>query len=202
MRQSASIHPIGGRPDPRDTLALLRLMVAVAGFSFLSACSNAHNHYLGNYDPSMLSYAAKEGALYTEIRGNPFNAPKRQVDQMITDTMYGSHFGPLVPFVLEEPEDYRSPYRIIIVFDPDPLIDASNYCREDVQPGPTELGKIRFVAALCANEDRETSVTLRGRGITSPDDARFRQMVRQMTALILPRKNPTLRSGRGSRLTP
>ena len=193
---------MSNRSDRRDKLETLRLLAAAAGVCLLSACSNAYNHYLGNYDPSMLAYAAGEGALYTEIRGNPFNAPKRQVDQMITDTMYGSHFGPLVPFVLEKPEDYRSPYRVLIVFDPDPLRDAANFCREDVQPGPTELGRIRFVAVLCANEDRETSVALRGSGITSPDDARFRQMVRQMTALILPRKNPTLRSGRDSRFTP
>ena len=182
----------------------LRMAAAAASLGLLSACTSgtAHNHRLGNYDPSMLAYAAAEGALYTEVRGNPFNAPKRQVDQIITETMYGAHFGPLVPFVLEKPEDYRSPYRVLIVFDPDPLLDAREFCKIDVQPGPTELGKVRFVGVFCANEDRETSIAMRSTGINDPDDPRFKQMVRQMTALILPRKNPTLRNGRGSKFTP
>ena len=72
--------------------------------------------------------------------------------------MYGSHFGPRVPFVTQRPEGYKSPYRIILLFNPAGSLNAGNACRQQAVPSAAQPGVVRILGVLCSNEDRETSV--------------------------------------------
>ncbi len=177
----------------------MRRLPILGAFLAATGCASAnltYNHYFENYDPSMLSYAAGQGALYTQIFGNPFDVPKQQLEQTITDTMYGSHFGPRVPFVTQRPADYKSPYRIVLLFNPAGNLNARNACREEAVSVAAEPGVVRIFGALCSNEDRETSVVGEMAGVTGPDDPAFRQLIRQITTLLLPRTNPLRRADR------
>ena len=40
----------------------------------------------GSYDARMLDYIASEGDLHTQVVGNPFDAPKEELDGVITTT--------------------------------------------------------------------------------------------------------------------
>ncbi len=93
------------------------LAVTVAALVAGCAVPTTYKWNWAQWNPDKLGYAAGQGALLTDIRGNPFNAPKTAVDAAITDTMYQSHFGPPVPFVTQAPEDYKSPYRVVMLFD-------------------------------------------------------------------------------------
>ena len=181
----------GKRPFGR--LPLLGALLAATG---CASANLTYNHYFENYDPSMLSYAAGQGALYTQIFGNPFDVPKQQLEQKITDTMYGSHFGPRVPFVTQRPTDYKSPYRVVILFNPASNLNAAKICRQEAVPSAAQPGVVRILGALCSNEDRETSVVGEIAGVTGPDDPAFRQLIRQITTLLLPRTNPLRRADR------
>ncbi len=171
-------------------------VLAVAGLAGLAAACSVPTTYKvdqQNWDPSKLSYAAGQGALLTEVRGNPFNTPKAQVDKAITDTMYAAHFGPTVPFVTEKPQDYKSPYRVVILFNPDTTLDSDKLCNEDPQPGAKAQGEIRIAAALCAQDVHETSVWGSVGQTSGPESAEFQALIRSMTAQLFPRENPNLR---------
>ncbi len=49
--------------------------------------------------------------------------------------------------------------------------------------------------AFCAAGTRESSVTGRVSGVTDPDDAAFRGLIRQMTMQLFPPKNPDRNGG-------
>ena len=174
--------------------------LAVAGLaSLVAACAVPTTYKVDqqNWDPSKLSYAAGQGALLTEVRGNPFNQPKEQVDKVITETMYASHFGPPVPFVTEKPQDYKSPYRVVILFNPDVTLDSDKLCNEDPQPGAKATGEIRIAAALCAQDIHETSVWGSVGQTTGPESEEFKALIRTMTTQLFPRENPNLRDNDG-----
>ena len=171
-------------------------VLAVAGFAgFAAACSAPTTYKVDqqNFDPSKLSYAAGQGALLTEVRGNPFNTPKDQVDKAITQAMFGSHFGPDVTFVTEKPQDYKSPYRVVILFNPDVTLDSDKLCNENPQPGAKATGEIRVAAAFCAQDVHETSVWGSVGATSGPESAEFQNLIRTMTAELFPIENPNLR---------
>ena len=87
-----------------------------------AACTNADvvlspTSFYAAYTPTVLNNAATTGGMLVEVVGNPFDAPKAELEQSITGAMDGNHFGPHVDFVTTPPEGFRSPYRIVMVFD-------------------------------------------------------------------------------------
>ena len=177
----------------RRVLARILWAVTVAGF--VAACSvpTTYRWEWQEWDPSKLGYAAGKGAILTDIRGNPFNQPKEQVDAAITEAMFGAHFGPDVPFVTEEPQDYNSPYRVLIVFDPDVSLTPEKLCAEDPKPGERSEGVIKVVAAFCAQDIHETSVWGSVGQTSGPESEEFQSLVKIMTNQLFPRQNPNER---------
>lgn len=177
-----------------------RFVASVALISGLAACAGdvrTHNEYFGSWDPATVDYMAGEGAVLTEVKGNPFNAPKTEVEQAVTSAMYKAHFGSPVPFVTEVPADHRSPYRVVILFNPDRSVNPARLCREDVAAGSGTPGEVRLLAAVCARDYRETSVAGRASNVSGPQDPKFRQLVRAMTSRLLPRENQQNRDDSG-----
>ena len=164
----------------------------------LTACAGGavDTAYNGTYDPSMLRYVAGKGALYTQIVGNPFNASKDKVESVVTGTMFGAHFGPDVRFSTKRDPDNTSPYSVVLLFNPAPSVTAIQLCED---PGPqlatAASGQTRVMLAFCASGYRESSVTGRISGVTDPDDAAFRGLIRQMTMQLFPPKNPEPNGG-------
>ena len=145
------------------------------------------------WSPTKLSYAAGQGAMLTEIRGNPFEVPKNEVDAVITDTMYGAHFGPLVPFVTQAPQGYKSPYRVVMVFDPEETLNSDKLCSETPQPGPANPERIRVAAAFCSQDYHETSVWGTVGRTADPNDPRFKELIRSITTQLFPVQDPNER---------
>ncbi len=168
------------------------------GGLLLAACAGSivDSPYTGTYDPSMLRYVAGKGALYTQIVGNPFNASKNKVESVVTGTMFGAHFGPDVRFSTTRDPGNTSPYSVVLLFNPAPSVTATQLCEDpDPQLATAASGQTRVLLAFCASGYRETSVTGRISGVTDPDDAAFRALIRQMTVQLFPPKNPNLIDG-------
>ena len=164
----------------------------------LTACAGGavDSPYTGTYDPSMLRYVAGKGALYTQIVGNPFNASKDKVESVVTGTMFGAHFGPDVRFSTKRDPDNTSPYSVVLLFNPAPSVTAIQLCADpDPQLATAASGQTRVMLAFCSSGYRETSVTGRISGVTDPDDAAFRALIRQMTMQLFPPKSPNLIDG-------
>ncbi len=152
--------------------------------------------YYPAYTPTVLNYASTHGGILIEVVGNPFEASKEELDRAVTGIMAGSHFGPNVAFVTEPPEDFRSPYRVVLLFDSRPGISSYALCRYDVEAAPPEAGgKLRVHAALCARDAPLTAVRGSVGGDVGLDDARFRKLLGQITINLFPAYNPDRESG-------
>lgn len=160
----------------------------------LSACADGAvgTAHLGTYDPATLNYIASKGALYTQVIGNPFDAPKTDLDRSLTASMTGAHFGQTVRFSTERDPANRSPYRVVVLFNPGAGAAEHNLCQDQAEPGPGSGGRIHVVAALCAGDSRETSVAGRIPGASGPNDPTFRHLIRRMTAQLFPPRNPDI----------
>ncbi|MDJ0943516.1 MAG: hypothetical protein QNJ30_08630 [Kiloniellales bacterium] len=178
-----------------NTRILMRGALAVGIAAVAAGCDwpRTYKWDWQQWSPNKLRYAAGEGAMLTEIRGNPFSVPKTKVEAVITDTMYGAHFGPRVPFVTQVPEDHRSPYRVVMVFDPEETLNSRKICAEPPQPGPANPDRIRVAAAFCSQEVHETSVWGTVGRTEGPDDPQFKALIRSMTTQLFPRQDPNER---------
>ncbi len=176
-----------------------RLSLAGLALAALSACaanSVTQPAYLGTFNPQTLSYIAGKGPLYTQIVGNPFPASDEEVGRIITRTMVGAHFGPEIEFTTVRDPANPSPYRVVMVLNSGAGVSPTAMCREVPQPtgasaGPI-AGPLHITAALCAGQDRETSLSGSIVAVSNPDDPAFRALIRQLTAELLPRRNPNL----------
>ena len=149
----------------------------------------------GSYDPLTLNYIAGKGALYTEIVGNPFEVPKDRLDSVVTGTMFGSHFGQPIRFSAERDPENTSPYRVVVVFNPERTADPTKLCQDAQQPTGASSGQLRVAMAFCSAGYYETSIKGRLDGVTDPDDPAFRSMIRQMTTQLFPLSNPDPNGG-------
>jgi hypothetical protein len=203
---------------PRSLLALVMLAGAAACAPRLVVLSPT-NFYIA-YTPTVVNSAAGSGGILVEVIGNPFDAPQADLERTITSAMTGSHFGPPVDFVTTPPEDFRSPYRIVMVFDAAQAYGEAKLCREGRsivpsagdQDGAAEQGTgdqgtgdqgaadqsgqvVKVYAALCAGQGPLTGVNGRVGEVTGLDDPKFRQLISQLTTNLLPPFNPDRRDG-------
>lgn len=185
---------------------ILRIQLGLLLATGLAACTgNAVDvPYVGTFNPMTLHYMAGKGAVYTRILGNPFTAPREEVERAVTTTMYGAHPGPDLRFSTLRDPDNTSPYSVIVMFDPAPSLSPAALCKDPGRSAAAttenagtaiRTGTIRVMLALCAAGYRETSVTGRVSGVSGPRDAAFKALIRQMTGQLFPRRNPNINNG-------
>ena len=173
------------------TFLLIGGLLTLAPACAMSDVVIAPTFYYPGYTPTVLSYAATKGGMLTEVRGNPFEqATQEQLESEIARVMASSHFGPILPFITTAPDDFASPYRVVVVFDPAQTVSSYKVCdgRQDSAADRPE-GVVRVHAVLCANEKPLTAVSGQARNVETPGDAKFRQLIGQMSILLFPPKS-------------
>ncbi len=183
-------------------MGMVRKLLLVFALFSATACSTntvvlSPTSFYAAYTPTVLNYAATHGGILTEVTGNPFDAPQEDLEQAVTQSMTGSHFGPRVAFVTTPPEEFSSPYRAVLVFDAAQHHPELKLCRFDHGINPQTGDKVRVHAALCANESPLTAVSGEVGEASDPGDPRFRQLIRQITVNLFPPFNPDRGSDRG-----
>ena len=175
--------------------ASLALGAVLAGG--LAACAGnpqiAYTYVSDAYTPSFLSYAAKRGGMLTEVAGNPFQTDKASLDRQVTDSFETSHFGPELPFFTEPPEDFRSSYKVVVLFNAAPYANAARLCSDPERPQRTaeQYGATVYVlAAFCSSETRITSAGGSLTGAKGPDDPAFRRFMGQLSLQLFPPRAP------------
>ena len=173
-------------------LALAGGLLAMAGTAWsMGGVVILPASYYSGYKPTVLSYAAAHGGVLVEVQGNPFEVPKDDLERIIVRVMARSHFGPDVAFVTTPPDNFVSPYRVVLLFDSKLGYTALKLCGYDAEANPPQTnGVLRVHAALCANEKPLTSVSGYLTQESSPDDARFRQLIGQITTNLFPPRDP------------
>lgn len=170
----------------RSWLAAVALLTAALG-----ACAGAPTvqptSVTATYTPRILDYAGSKGGMPTEIVGNPFRVPKEELEAVIVETMARSHFGQKIPFFTEPPEDFASPYRVVVALDPAPGTNSYTLCAGTAQSrlrAPTE--PTRVAAALCARELVITATRGSIAGPTGPRDPGFVRLIGQISMALFP----------------
>jgi hypothetical protein len=139
---------------------------------------------LAAYDVNVLPYVAGHGLL-AEISGDPFPAADGQLAAAVAEALARHHFGPIFPVYLERPEGFRSPYRAVMVFDPAPAPGRTTLC-ERVPDSQPDGERLRVAAAFCASDQLLSSVSGSVGGVIGPGDARFRQLLSQVSTELFP----------------
>ena len=163
-------------------LALAAVVAGCAGVTVIES-----EYVASTYHPRFLSSVAKYGGLRTEIVGNPFPAPKQQVDAAITRVMSQAHPGPAFPLVTAPDERaQRSPYHVVVLFDPGPYMDRARACAGEMRQGEPTAGRIRMLMVFCTSNYGISSLVAELPSVASPDDPRFAAALRQATPVLMP----------------
>lgn len=187
--------------------AKFRLLASLTLLLVLGACASAptmrYTYVDPAYRPSYLGYAAGRGGMLTEIIGNPFDAPKPAVDAVVTETLENNHFGPRLPFFTEPPPDFRSTYRVVVLFNPSEGAAPAQLCSRSDQPQNPRGNQVGVLAAFCDGPYRITSAGGSIPGARGPDDPAFRALLRQTALLLFPPAPGDQRpNGRGNLIIP
>jgi hypothetical protein len=146
--------------------------------------------YVGSYDPGMLRYAISRGAILTEVVGNPFDAPKEEVDAAVTRSMTGATFGRMARFTTKVSPGYVSPYRVVVLLDPARGAQANRLCSDPGQPTAAWPDRIRAMAAFCGSDKAITSIAGSTAKTQGPGDPAFSELIRRMTLDLFPIQDP------------
>ncbi|MDX1710220.1 MAG: hypothetical protein R3316_03685 [Rhodovibrionaceae bacterium] len=150
--------------------------------------------FFSSYDNSMLRYTAGRGGMLVQTIGNPFEAPPREVSRIVAGHMEGAQFGPRMPFFSTPPEGFGSIYRMRVSLNT--TMTAQAICRRESTAQKTAPSRQRgaqrvdVVMAFCSGEKRISSVRGYATGVNGPRDPKFRSLLRIMTKVILPQRDP------------
>lgn len=172
-------------------------MTLIGGVSLaLGACADATvvqpPYITSSYDPTLLSSAAGYGEIPLEVRGNPFDVPKSELDAVVTSAVDRNTFTPALSFTTSPAEETSSPYKLIVFFNPAPNAQAHKICYDQEQPtAPYEVG-VKAMVVFCTSAYRVSSTVASSDGVTSPGDLGFRKLLQQSIAEILPPRRPDI----------
>ena len=92
-----------------------------------------------SYSPREIAYAGGPGELWTEVAGNPFMGTKADFDQIVTQSMYGAHFGPPTHFTTMPGPNARRVFHVRLLFN-GTATDQGQICNgppQTIQGAPT-----------------------------------------------------------------
>jgi hypothetical protein len=190
------------------------LKPVLAGLAFLlAACSSGSpgagssgdlsgivywTYYDTAYSPTDIAYAGGSGQLATQILGNPFSVSQDQFDKLVTDAMYGAHFGPATHFSVAPRGDFKRIFYVRLAFDSSAPININTICvapPEPPQSKPQSNGSVRISAAFCQSGQVLSYLEAGGSGYSGADDPRFAQFIKLVTFNLFPPQNSGLQRG-------
>jgi hypothetical protein len=137
------------------------------------------------------AYAGGGRDLETVIVGNPFDAPKDEVDRAITDAMRNHHPGPSTNFTTRPDDSARPNYRITIVFNPPDNLSVHDLCGDVSGVRSEEPGaSLRLVSIFCSHGDVMSYVYASTRAASTPRDPAVASVVANMMRELIPPVDP------------
>lgn len=166
----------------------LAVLAAVLGIAACGSVIVQEPVFTQVYYDGAFEYAASKGELHTEIDGNPLGLPKNRFDALVTATMKGANFGPEVTYTTGRSERTLKPFKVVMLFNAPPSASAIEACAENRKPlsAGDMSGGVSLLSVFCqwgrVLSEAEGTVS----GMRGPDDPRFRDLVRQVTASLFP----------------
>jgi hypothetical protein len=141
--------------------------------------------------PSHFSYAARAGKVEVTLRGNPFSGSAEALAEATLRAMKHAHAGPPTDFVIR-PSASSEIYRLVYVFDADPLALARKACEnpEAVALKPAGGGVVRLFGIFCQRETPLSEAMAAMDGVTTAESPAFAHLVAGLTLALLPHVPP------------
>jgi hypothetical protein len=134
-----------------------------------------------------LYIAAEKGAIVAQVRGNPFPIPDAQLAEIVRGHMRNATLGPFVRFVAAPGADTVEPYRVAVAFNAAPGAHFRNLCANDA--GSSAKGGTGYMTVsmgFCFGSDQISGTWGSVRGVTGPDDPKFRALIRETAITLVP----------------
>ena len=133
------------------------------------------------------TYAGADRDMRVIIVGNPFSAPKAEVDRVIVENMQGRNNGPTTNFTTTPSENVREGYPIVMMFDPPRGMLKDDICGDTGKLMPEPPGdRIRLLTGFCAGDELLTWVAASISRVATPSDPAFGNMVSQSIRNLIP----------------
>ena len=182
----------------------MRVLSFCCALGFLAACSETvvttPAYITPNYDPAQLSYAVKEGPVFTEIIGTPFPGEEDRIASIVTQALRDAQItGRRLEFTTDRNiASQRSPYRAIVLFNPAPGADAGKICADSNQPQTEPDGKrVKVMVAYC-NLDVPVSSVIGWTRAETAESPQIARLFKQISLQIFPSQSIYSRSDGGN----
>lgn len=180
-------------------LGLSALAVLTTGCANLPLTQVRPANIKSHVGADLIDNVAKYGALPTIVAGKPFPGSGDQLGVTVTDTIKGAHFGQDLNFTTRPSADNRSPYRLIVLFNPALNARPERICDDLNQPTVARQDSLSVLMVLCSSEHPVVwTVGSRG-GVSGTDDPGFRSLLRSTTVELLPSRLFDINSPDGRR---
>ena len=138
------------------------------------------------YTPQFVNSLAQYGAVPTEVIGNPFDARKERLDEVVTQTARNAHFGQDLNFTTSPPADSISPYRLVVLFNPARNARPERLCSDSNQPTAAAPDRVAVMMAFCSSDYRISSTVGTRGGISGVEDPGLRDLLASTVTVLLP----------------
>jgi hypothetical protein len=179
-------------------LSLLTILCLAAGSAGASSMIS-YSWLSYSYSPRDIAYAGGPGELWTEVVGNPFGLNQPDFDQMVTQSMFGAHFGPPTKFTTTPGPNARRIFHVRLLFNGTGTDQGAicNGAPAPVQPSgqPGHGGDVVLYAAFCQGNDALSFLRAAG-DFSRPNDPAFIDFMHDVTRELFPsQNNELLRNG-------
>jgi hypothetical protein len=170
---------------------------ALAVAAGLAGCSVDGSQWLygGAYEDvgtSSFRYAGAGRDFRTEVVGNPFDTPDGVTRDAVLALMQGRDKGMGTRFTADAGPDELKPFRIVMLFNPEPRHDRGAVCtRPLAAPDPGRGPRLTLVAAFCHAQELMFAVASSMPAVSSPYDPAFARMVDRLMYAFVPYESMT-----------
>lgn len=163
------------------TLGLAVLAVLISACANLPVTVVRPANIKSHVGLDLVDNIAKYDGVPTVVAGNPFGGPNDRFGATVTETIRGAHFGQDLNFTTTPSADNRSPYRLIVLFNPAPSARPERICDDLDQPTASRRDGLSVLMVLCSSEHPVVwTVGSRG-GVSGTGDPGFRALLRATT---------------------
>ena len=143
------------------------------------------NYFLGEEN-----YAARNGAIRTEVAGDTFGLAPEQFADLVVNRMRAGYYRH--DFFTREASRATDPfYKIVMMFNPHPGVSGAELCSSPQPPAVSPRGpeeRTSLLAAFCAGSMARSEINgwVRLSGVQDPN---FSRLIDQVTVNIFPRRD-------------
>lgn len=183
---------------------MTRLLAPLAIAVGISGCTNqvvtSPALVDASYDPANLAYLVKEGPVYTHVIGAPYPGEEKTVDQILTKTFHETQItGHSISFTTDASLAGKSPYRLVVLFDPAPGANPNTMCEDGFESAtpPTVSGspdQVSMLVSFCNGERSDASIA-GWAPAASPQSPGFKKLIQQASLELFSNRSIERRGG-------